>query len=88
MNNKLKNTILEIFKDVYSSQNDGEKMELIDEDSILLECGIDSLGFAIVVTKLEAILGYDPFTISSDPYYPQTFGEFVKFYDKHKPDDV
>lgn len=88
MNNKLKNIILDTFKDVYSSQNDGEKMELIDEDSILLESGIDSLGFAIVVTKLEAILGYDPFTISSDPYYPQTFGEFVKFYDKYKPDDV
>lgn len=54
-------------------------------DSILLETGLDSMGFAIFVSNLEDELGFDPFAISEDAFYPQTFGEFVAFYDKHRP---
>jgi len=52
---------------------------------VLLETGLDSLGFAIFVSELEDQLGYDPFTLSQDAFYPQTFGEFVDFYAKHRP---
>jgi hypothetical protein len=27
------------------------------------------------------VLGFDPFSISSDAYYPVTFGDFVRFYE-------
>jgi hypothetical protein len=57
----------------------------LEEGSILLESGLDSLGFAILVTKLEDELGYDPFSLSETPYYPRTFGEFLSFYQKHRP---
>ena len=50
-------------------------------DLVLLESGLDSLCFAIIVAKLEDELGIDPFTASEDVYFPVTLGEFVKFYE-------
>lgn len=47
----------------------------------LLESGLDSLCFAIVVTRLEESLGVDPFSASEDAVLPVTFGEFVRFYE-------
>lgn len=73
-----------VFADVWQSQNDTDAPTLNDGD-ILLESGLDSLGFAIFVSQLEEELGYDPFTISDDAYYPQTYGEFVAFYAKYQP---
>ena len=52
----------------------------LNDDAILLETGLDSLGFAILVAKLEQRLGYDPFVIMDTPVYPRTFGEFVGIY--------
>jgi hypothetical protein len=46
----------------------------------LLETGLDSLCFAIIVTRLEDSLGLDPFTADDSPF-PATFGEFVKCYE-------
>ena len=54
-------------------------------DTVLLESGLDSLGFAIFVSSLEETLGYDPFTLAEDAYYPQTFAEFVAFYERYRP---
>lgn len=51
----------------------------------LLRSGLDSLGFAILVARLEEELGYDPFVLMADPVYPRTFGEFVDIYERHKP---
>ena len=46
----------------------------------LLETGLDSLCFAIIVTRLEDSLGIDPFE-AEDSLFPITFGEFVKLYE-------
>jgi hypothetical protein len=54
-------------------------------DSVLLESGLDSLGFAILVSRLEEELRYDPFALMSEPYYPRTYGEFVGLYDRYHP---
>ena len=49
---------------------------------MLLESGLDSLCFAIIVkARLEDQLGVDPFTASEDVFFPVTLGEFVKFYE-------
>jgi len=53
-------------------------------DTVLLECGMDSLGFAILVARLEDELGYDPFVLMEEAFYPQTLQEFVGIYDKYK----
>lgn len=50
----------------------------------LLQTGLDSLGYAVLVTRLELALGYDPFLLLDEPVYPRTFGELVAIYEKFK----
>jgi hypothetical protein len=57
----------------------------LKDDLVLLESGLDSLGFAILVARLEEDLGWDPFSLSQDAYYPSKFGEFVAFYEANRP---
>jgi hypothetical protein len=53
----------------------------LSDDLILLDSGLDSLCFAILVARLEDSLGLDPFTTSDDVYFPVTLGDFVKAYE-------
>ena len=56
---------------------------LLDE-TVLLESGLDSLGFAVLVTRLEEDLGYDPFTLMEEPVSPRTLGDFVAIYERYR----
>ena len=47
---------------------------------------LDSLGFAVLVTRLEERLGYDPFSLMDEAVYPATFREFVEVYERFAPD--
>ncbi len=51
------------------------------DDLPLLDSGLDSLCFAILVARLEDEVGVDPFSVSPEAGFPTTFGEFVKFYE-------
>lgn len=82
---ELRAEILKSFSIVYGRQNEGTVAPQISDNTVLLESGLDSLGFAILVTCLEDELGYDPFSISKVAYYPQTFGNFVDFYHDNRP---
>ena len=62
-----------------------KRLNNINNNDILLDIGIDSLSYAVIVLRLEEELGFDPFTISEEPYYPQTFSDFVKFYEVNRP---
>jgi acyl carrier protein len=53
----------------------------LDDDLRLLESGLDSLCFAILVARLEDDLDCDPFTASDDMSFPVTLGEFIKAYE-------
>lgn len=77
----------EVVKRIESILDDnGVKLTtLLSDETILLECGLDSLGFAILVVDLEDILGYDPFVLMDEPFYPRTLEEFVGIYVKFKP---
>ena len=77
--------IVEIFMRVFSREVKGEEPPSLSDELILLETGLDSLGFAILVVELEEELGFDPFTLSTEAFYPRTFGEFVRFYEANKP---
>ncbi len=61
-----------------------QKRELapLTDNLELLESGLDSLSFAIIVSRLEGALGVDPFSTSEDAPFPVTFGELVEFYEK------
>lgn len=81
----MRKEIEEIFLRVFSRETQGQTPPTITDDLVLLESGLDSLGFAILVVELEESVGFDPFTLSNEAYYPQTFGEFVAFYEANKP---
>jgi acyl carrier protein len=53
----------------------------LTNDLELPDSGLDSLCFAIIVSRLEESLGVDPFTSSYDDAFPVTFGELVRFYE-------
>ena len=53
----------------------------LDDKLSLHETGFDSLGFAILVARLEDELGIDPFTISEDASFPLTIGDFIEAYE-------
>lgn len=82
---ELEQTIRTLFSEVYGSQAGDAGAPALTDDSVLLETGLDSLGFAILVTRLEEELGFDPFSLATDAYYPTTFREFVDFYAAHQP---
>lgn len=72
--------ILELFFEALESTDSELKVELKD-DTVLLDSGLDSLGFAILVARLEEELGFDPFVEMEEAVYPTTFGEFVAIYE-------
>ena len=81
----IRKTINATFSRVFIEQAEGASLPLLSDDLVLLEGGLDSMGFAVLVVELEEILGFDPFSISEEAFYPSTFGEFVSFYEKHEP---
>ncbi len=72
-------TIISAIETVASEQD--KVLKPLSDDLVLLDSGLDSLCFAILVTRLEDQLGFDPFTISDDVYFPVTLGDFIGFYD-------
>jgi hypothetical protein len=52
------------------------------DDLVLLDSNLDSLGFAVLVTRLDEVLGYDPFSLMDEPIYPVTLGDFFGVYEK------
>src|ERR1700689_926842 len=59
----------------------GKILPPLREDLVLANCGLDSLGFAVLVARLEDTLGIDPFTAAEDAIFPITLGDFVKVYE-------
>lgn len=80
----LRERIIQVMRETAEMQGKRIEKELND-DAILLDTGLDSLGFAILVAKLEEELGYDPFVLMTEPYYPRTFADFVGIYERYSP---
>ncbi len=72
-------TIIENIERVAKEQN--RTLVPLHDDLALQESGLDSLCWAIVVARLESSLGFDPFTLSDDVYFPVTLGDFIQVYD-------
>jgi acyl carrier protein len=67
------------FKQV--AQEQGLQLAPLTDGLSLLDSGLDSLCFAMIVARLEGQIGVDPFSASEDTLFPVTFGEFVQFYE-------
>lgn len=74
----VRSDIVEQFSKV--AQEHGKSIPALNDDTPLLECGLDSLCFAIVVARLEDLLGVDPFS-AEGTLFPITFGEFIQLYE-------
>ena len=60
----------------------GKNTPPLTDGLALLDSGLDSLGIAILVARLEETLGFDPFTESTEVSYPVTLGEFIESYER------
>ena len=63
------------------AQEHGKILAPLKDDLVLANSGLDSLGFAVLVARLEDTLGIDPFTAAEDAFFPVTLGDFVKVYE-------
>ena len=68
---------------IFAQQYPDYELPDLTNDTILLETGLDSLGFAMIIVELENEFDFDPFSISEEVFHPVTFGEFINFYKKH-----
>ena len=59
----------------------GKILAPLRDELVLLDSGLDSLGFAVLVARLEDTLGVDPFTAAEEAVFPVTLGDFVKVYE-------
>jgi acyl carrier protein len=81
MSASVRQTIFTQFEQVAGDQD--RKLAELSDNLPLMDTGLDSLCFAIVVARLEEELGIDPFS-ATDARFPVTVGEFIQFYEKAK----
>lgn len=59
----------------------GKRLAPLKPGLMLVDSGLDSLCFAVLITRLESALGVDPFDENEDLRFPATFGDFVQLYE-------
>ena len=72
-------TIISQIEQIAAEQD--KTLRTLTDELELLDSGLDSLCFAILVARLEDKLGIDPFSASDDVEFPVTLGEFISVYD-------
>src|SRR6266581_2194900 len=75
----LRSKIIYQFEQVAQEQD--KKLAPLSDDLVLLESGLDSLCFAVVVARLEDALSFDPFSAAENVDFPITLGDFIRFYE-------
>ena len=77
----VRTTVAAQFEQVAAEQE--RKLAPLSDDLKLLDSGLDSLSFALIVMRLEESLGVDPFGGPHEVQLPVTFGDFVRLYESH-----
>jgi acyl carrier protein len=75
----VRSDILSLFEEVAAEQQ--RSLAPLSDDLGLLDSGLDSLCFAIIVARLEDRLGLDPFSTAEDARFPVTVGDFIALYE-------
>ena len=75
----VRSDILDQFKQVAEEQD--KQLGPLSDELPLMDSGLDSLCFAIIVARLETELGVDPFSENEDAPFPVNLGEFISFYE-------
>jgi len=75
----VRHTIISEFEQIARQQ--AKKLATLSDNLVLLDSGLDSLCFAIIVARLEDTLGFDPFNSEEEVDFPVTLGDFIRFYE-------
>ena len=76
------NIRLEILDQVKQVAHEQDKeLGPLSDELQLLDLGLDSLGFAIIVSRLESVLGVDPFSENEGAPFPVNLGDFIRAYE-------
>jgi acyl carrier protein len=76
---EVRRAVVNSFKGTAQAQS--RALQPLTDELVLIDSGLDSLCFAIIVAQLEDELGVDPFSDLEDAFFPVTFGEFVQIYE-------
>lgn len=80
----LDTVILNSMKEVAGSR--GTELTVpLQPETVLLDTGLDSLSFAMLIASLERKLGYDPFVLSEKSFYPTTITQLCDYYHDNQP---
>jgi acyl carrier protein len=74
----VESNILDLFAVVAREQC--KTLASLSDELGLLDTGLDSLCFAIIVARLEDQLGIDPFSTDDEIDFPVTVGDFIRLY--------
>ena len=66
----------------------GRTLEPLTDELKLLDSGLDSLSFAIVIMRLADSLRIDPFNSGKAVYSPVTLGDLIRMYESFLPEPV
>ena len=75
----IESDITALFAEVAQEQH--KAMASLSDELGLLDTGLDSLCFAIIVARLEDRLGVDPFSAEDEIDFPVTVGDFIRLYE-------
>jgi acyl carrier protein len=76
----IRSTVVSEFERVAAEQK--RRLAELSDNLRLLDSGLDSLSFALIVMRLESEFGFDPFEDDESVQFPVTFGDFVKLYER------
>ena len=74
----VRQTVYETLEEVAREQS--ASLPPLNDGLVLLDSGLDSLGFAILIARLEGSLGVDPFATDHEAAFPVTLGDLVAAY--------
>lgn len=63
------------------AEEQSKQLAPLSDDLALLDSGLDSLCFAVIVARLEDALGVDPLSSADGASFPVTVGDFIRFYE-------
>lgn len=75
----LRSDVTALLAEVAKEQN--KTLAPMSDELGLLDSGLDSLCFAIIVARLEDRLGIDPFSTDDEIDFPVTVGDFIRLYE-------
>lgn len=75
----VRSEVITQIKQVAKEQN--RALAALNDDLPLLDSGLDSLSLAVIIARLEDLLGVDPFSSSADTPFPVTVGDLINSYE-------